>query len=97
MASRFYAEALGQSEGEPVDESVYRYPGPKPQTPETAILMLADDVASVLRDVHPSSQEEAYSIVQRVVERCVEEGQLLECGLGAHELAATRDGFVRMC
>ncbi len=77
-----------------VDESAFRYPGPRPQSKETALVMLADGCEATVRAIHPASAEEVAEIVGRVVAERVADGQLGECDLTLHDLATAREAFI---
>jgi hypothetical protein len=90
--SYFYEKA--KKEGLSVDREDFRYPGPRPQTKETAIVMLADAVEAssrVLTDPHPSRLR---GLVRKVIDARVADGELEECGLTLADLAKVREAFV---
>jgi putative nucleotidyltransferase with HDIG domain len=77
-----------------VQREEFRYPGPRPRSKETAIVMLADGVEAasrVLTDPRPSRIRQ---LVNRIVESRVEQGELEECGLTLADLAKIREAFV---
>ncbi|MGC9357503.1 MAG: HD family phosphohydrolase, partial [Anaerolineae bacterium] len=80
--SFFYQKAV-EAAGDPglVDESSFRYPGPLPQSRETALVMLADGCEAATRAARPSSPEELTKIVDAIVDARVQDGQLDECSL----------------
>ena len=95
LAQYFYNEACEQAGGcEHVDESLYRYPGPKPQSRETAIVMLADACEALVRSERPSTAEEVDALVQRIIRKRIEQGQLDECDLTMRDLEKIRRAFV---
>ncbi|MFN8595189.1 MAG: HDIG domain-containing protein [Anaerolineae bacterium] len=77
-----------------VDEKAFRYPGPKPQTKETALLMLADGCEATVRATHPGSPEEINEIVRKVIADRIAWGQLDECPLTLSDLETVRQSFV---
>ena len=77
-----------------VDESEFRYPGPRPQSKETALVMLADGCEATVRAVHPTSAEEVAEIINRVVDQRVADGQLSECNLTLRDLEITREALI---
>ncbi|MBC7251999.1 MAG: HDIG domain-containing protein [Anaerolineae bacterium] len=90
-----YNQACEQAGGcENVDESLFRYPGPKPQSKETAIVMLADGCEALVRSEHPATPEEVDALVQRIIRQRIEEGQLDECDLTMRDLDQIRRAFV---
>jgi membrane-associated HD superfamily phosphohydrolase len=78
----FYEKAKELDEtGVPVEETEFRYPGPKPQTRETAILLLADVVESAARTVRDPNPARMQGMVQKLINRFFIDGQLDECDL----------------
>ena len=77
-----------------VDEKNFRYPGPKPQSKETGILMLADICETSVRALKPGSAEEIDEIVQKMVADKVSSGQLSQCDLTIADLYEIRTAFV---
>ncbi|MDH3676241.1 MAG: HDIG domain-containing protein, partial [Anaerolineae bacterium] len=86
-------EAAKESEAE-VDETKFRYPGPKPQSKENGILMLADVSETTVRALKPSSAEEIDEIVRKSVAHHLESGQLDESDLTISDLRKIRTAFV---
>jgi len=78
-----------------VREGIFRYPGPKPQTKEAAIVMLADSVEA---DFHFSPHRTLKSIktqVNKVISNKLKDGQLDECDLTLREITKIADAFAR--
>jgi putative nucleotidyltransferase with HDIG domain len=93
----FYHQALEQADDPSlVDEDDFRYPGPKPQSRETAILMLADSCEAAVRAANPGSVEEIDKIVRRIVTEKLTNGELDECDLTTRDLDQIRSAFVEM-
>jgi hypothetical protein len=93
LATYFYQQAR-ESEGDEVNEEDFRYPGPKPQTKETAIVMLADNCEAAVRAERPASLEEIEELVRKVIGNKVLTGQLDECDLTLRDLDEIRNAFV---
>jgi putative nucleotidyltransferase with HDIG domain len=93
----FYHKAVEQA-GDParVDEADFRYPGPRPRSKETALVMLADGCEATVRAENPASVEEMVKIVEGIITDKAIGGELDESGLTVHELNVIRDTFVRM-
>ena len=92
--SFLYSKAVQLAgDGATVDESDFRYPGPRPQSKETALVMLADSCEATVRAVHPTNAEETAEIVNRIIAGRVDDGQLDECDLTLQDLAITRAAF----
>ncbi|KPK03599.1 MAG: hypothetical protein AMJ56_18825 [Anaerolineae bacterium SG8_19] len=96
LVKYFYYQALeraSQSDRH-VDEADFHYPGPRPQTKENGILMLADVCESTVRALKPGSAEEIDEIVQKVIADKLSSGELNECDLTIAELYKIRTAFV---
>jgi putative nucleotidyltransferase with HDIG domain len=91
----FYQRAITEAHGEEVDENNYRYPGPKPQTKETAIMMLADGVEGATRALDEHTQPKIDEVVRRVMNNRFIDGQLDECGLTLREIDAIGRAFTK--
>ncbi|GAB4538596.1 MAG: HDIG domain-containing protein [Anaerolineae bacterium] len=93
----FYHQALEEADDPSlVDEDDFRYPGPKPQSRETAIVMLADSCEAAVRATHPTSVEEIDKVVRRVINEKLTSGELDECDLTTRDLDQIRSAFVEM-
>ncbi|MFQ5611336.1 MAG: HDIG domain-containing metalloprotein [Anaerolineae bacterium] len=95
-ARSFYHRAVEEAGGDPelVDESKFRYPGPNPQSRETAILMLADATEGTVRAMRPESAEEIDKIVRKTIADKIASGQLNESHLSLNDLEQIRLAFV---
>ncbi len=90
----FYNKAL---ELDPeVDERDYRYPGPRPQSKETAIVMLADAAEATVRSLDEHTPNRIRAVLARLFEARISDGQLDECGLTMANLAKIRDAFTHV-
>jgi putative nucleotidyltransferase with HDIG domain len=90
----FYHKALESAGNETVKVDDFRYPGPKPRSRETAILMLADAVEAATRSLSKPTPGRIREIVKQVIDERMFNGELDECGLTLRDLAITRDSFV---
>jgi hypothetical protein len=79
-----------------VQEEEFRYPGPKPQTKEAAILMLADGVEAASRTLTERTQGRFQGLVGSIVNSVFADGQLNECELTLRELHLIEESFVRV-
>ena len=79
-----------------VDIDDFTYPGPKPQSRETAIMMLADSCEAAVRSKGPSNRQEISEIIQKIIDGKMRDGQLDQAGLTLDDLKAIRDIFVEM-
>lgn len=93
----FYTRAVEQAgDEEAVDIEQFTYPGPKPQTRESAIMMLADSCESTVRARKPSNKAEIVDIVDGIIDNRMRDGQLDESNLTMKDLSMTRDIFIEM-
>jgi len=77
----FYAKTVKQMGEENVDINDFRYDGPKPQTSEAAILMLADTVEAAVRSIPEPTRPKISAMIRKLVRGKMEDGQLDECTL----------------
>ena len=96
LVKYFYYQAIKAAEEKntQVDESHFRYPGPKPQTRETGILMLADISETSVRALKPGSAGEINEIVKRMISDKLDSGELNDCDLTIADLNEIRKAFV---
>jgi putative nucleotidyltransferase with HDIG domain len=97
----FYERASEQQQqsdpnGGEVDERTYMYPGPKPQTKEAAVLMLADAVESASRTLVDPAPKRIESLVRDLAERRLHGGQFDESGLTLRELRTIERSMVKL-
>jgi cyclic-di-AMP phosphodiesterase PgpH len=85
-------EAVGRDESK-VDINDFRYPGPAPQSRETALVMLADGCEARVRADHPKNEEELRILIQEVVDLNVKIGNLKYTDLTLQDLEAIVDSF----
>ena len=96
LVSYFYNEALKEEGADNVKEEQFRYPGPKPNMKETAILMLADAVESAVRAAKNPTSEEIDSIIEKIVKERLNDGQLEDSPLTLKDLKTISETFSRM-
>lgn len=96
LVSYFYRQACDEQGEKAVDKEAFRYPGPRPQTPETAILLLADGVEATARANRPATTDEIDQLVRTVINRRLTEGQLDDCDLTLRDLNQIREAFVHI-
>lgn len=86
------AEARDPSE---VSENDFRYPGPKPQFREAAIMMIADSCEAAARSLAEPTPENIRFIVTKIIDAIVSDDQLDECDLTLRELTQIRESMIR--
>lgn len=97
----FYDKALRQAENSPdetkideIKESDYRYVGPRPQTKETGILMLADAIEASARALDDPSPPKLEAMIDELIRKRFEEGELDECPLTLKDLTKIKAAFL---
>ncbi len=93
----FYDKALKEAEeDEHVDDSHYRYAGPRPQTKESGILMLADGVEAASRTLSDPTPAKIQGLVQKMINKVFADGELDESELTLKELHLIAKEFTRV-
>ncbi|MCI0336343.1 MAG: HDIG domain-containing protein [Acidobacteria bacterium] len=92
----FYHKAKSQSEagGEAVNMDDFRYPGPKPQSKEAVILMLADGAEASVRSLDEPTPESIRAIIKKIVDSVVADGQLDDSNITMKELTTIRESLI---
>lgn len=96
LAGHFYNQAVAQEGAENVDVEQFRYPGPKPNTKETAILMLADAVESAVRSLKSPSQDEIENMINKIITERLNDGQLSDSPLTLKDIKSIATTFNRI-
>ena len=89
----FYHKALQMSDGKPVDINEFRYSGPKPQTKEAAIVMLADTIEAAVRSMKDPTPRAIDQFIERLVRGKLEDGQLSDCPLSLRDIDEICEAF----
>ncbi len=99
LVEYFYHEATRRNGSNPdacpVPEGSFRYPGPKPQTREAAILMVADAVESASRTLSEPTPARVEGLVRDLIEKRLHDGQFDECGLTLREIGEIRESLIK--
>jgi putative nucleotidyltransferase with HDIG domain len=99
LVEYFYRRATAQSQADPngsdVDEQNYRYPGPKPSSRESAVMMLSDAVESASRTLTEPTPARIASLVHELAMKRLLDGQFDECGLTLEELELIEQSLVK--
>jgi len=91
----FLRKAQAQAKpNEKIDEKDFRYPGPKPQFKEAAIMMLADSCEAAARSLARPDPENIRAIVVKIVDAIISDGQLDECDVTLQELTIIREAMI---
>ncbi len=93
----FYNKALLEAKetGESVDQRDFRYPGPKPQSKEAALLMLADSIEAAVRALPQHTEESITGRVEEIFNRRIQDGQLDESGMTFGDVGVAQQSFVK--
>jgi membrane-associated HD superfamily phosphohydrolase len=100
LISYFYQKAKEQGKGRgdrssPVEEEDFRYPGPKPQTKEAGLVLLADAVEAASRTVVDPTPARIKGMVQKIINNVFSDGQLDECELTLKDLNQIAKSFTK--
>ncbi|MBO7138134.1 MAG: HDIG domain-containing protein [Bacteroidaceae bacterium] len=87
----FYVSKKNENPGAPIDERLFTYPGPKPQTLEQAILMMADAVEAASRSLPEYTEESINAMVEKIVGAQVNEGSFSECAITFREIEEAKE------
>lgn len=86
----FYISYKNEHPDEPVDDSLFTYPGPDPFTREQAILMMADTVEAASRSLPEYTEESISNLVNRLIDQQVSEGYFVYCPITFHDIAVAK-------
>lgn len=93
----FYHKALEQKdEEEDILEADYRYPGPKPQSREAGVIMVADGVEAAARSLGEPTDDRLQAVVQRIINTQFTDGQLDHCDLTLRDLHLIAKSFLQV-
>jgi hypothetical protein len=96
VISYFLDKAKSESPDSDVDPADFAYPGPKPQSRETAIVMLADGIESATRVLQDPTPERIQATIDAIVQARIDEGQLDQCPLTLRDLERSKAAFARI-
>ena len=92
----FFYEKAQEESGEDLDPDRFSYPGPKPQSRETAVVMLADSCESATRAMKDPTPERVHDLIHTIVQGKIDIGQLDEAPLTLREIAVIEDQFTKI-
>ena len=92
----YFLEKAKERGGVAPDPNEFSYPGPLPQTAETAVVMLADGVEAATRVLAEPTPEKIRDVVDHIVRQRIEQGQLRDAPLTLKQLDVIKDEFVRV-
>lgn len=96
LVAYFYHEAKIGENGGNIDEEDFRYEGPKPQTKETAIVMLADSVEAAVRSLTSPTQEKVDELIEKIIQDKLEDRQLDQSNITLKELDKIKKSFSKV-
>jgi len=96
LVSYFYHRASGNEKEESITEQDFRYPGPKPQTKEAALVMLADSAEAAVRSLSKVTPARIEGVVTKLLKDKLHDGQLDECDLTLRDLDIITKAFVHV-
>lgn len=82
---KFFVHKM-KEEGKEVDESLFRYPGPKPQTKEIAVISIADSVEAAVRSMKEPTADKISNIIDAIIKDRIADHQFDECDISMKEL-----------
>ena len=89
----FYNSEVNANPDKQVDEALFRYPGPKPTTKETAILMMADAIEARSRSLREYTEQSIAEMVNQMIDAQIQDGQFAETPLSFSDVEAIREVF----
>jgi len=91
----YFLDKARQGEAQPPDATEFAYPGPLPQSAETAVVMLADGVEASARVLHEPTPQRIRDVVEHMVRQRMEQGQLADAPLTLRQIEMIKDEFTR--
>lgn len=94
----FYEKAkdsAGANEGDPV-EADFRYPGPKPQSKEAAIIMMADAVEAASRTLSSPTKSQIQRMIDRLIDAIIRDDQFVECDITLKDVQLVKESFFKI-
>lgn len=97
LIKHFYAEALedAQEQGKEINENDFRYPGPKPNSKETAIVMLADVAEALYRSLDSDDPDIIEQALDNVFRERIIDGQFDECDITLQDIHRIKMSFIK--
>ena len=94
MTKYFYVSYRNEHPDEPIDDSLFTYPGPNPFTREQAILMMADSVEAAARSLPEYTEFSISNIVNKIVDGQLKEGYFEYCPITFHDIAMAKQVLI---
>ena len=96
LMTYFYSKAKESGEERELSEDDFRYPGPRPNSRETAILMLADSVEAASRSLDDPKPSRIRNVIKRIINDKFQAGELSHSALTMHDLGLIEESFASM-
>jgi len=96
LVSYFYKRATENEHGDCIIEADFRYEGPRPQTKEAALIMLADACEAAVRSLAKPNVNRIEATVRKIIRERLHDGQLDECNLTLKDLNIIGDAYIRI-
>ncbi|MBI60271.1 hypothetical protein CL657_03535 [bacterium] len=94
LLSLFYTQAISKEGEVPSTDDEFRYPGPKPQTKEAGIIMLADSVEAATRSIEKPTPQKIENMINKIFKDKLDDLQLSECPLSLNEVFMIKSSFL---
>jgi membrane-associated HD superfamily phosphohydrolase len=97
MVYYFYCKQVEQMSGDAskVNEKLFRYPGPKPRTKESAIIMIADTIEAASRSMEELTEESITDMIDKLIDEKAEDGQFNESQLTFEQLGKVKKAIIK--
>ena len=93
---RYFYVMARNNENEEVEEASYRYEGPKPNTKESGIVMLADSIEAAVRSINTPTSADIEKMVNKIVQEKLDDGQLNDSDLTLKDIEKTKQSFLKV-
>jgi cyclic-di-AMP phosphodiesterase PgpH len=90
------AKDAANGKGQEIKDAEFRYPGPKPQSKEAAIIMMADSVEAASRTLTDPSPAQLQGMIDRLVDAVVSDNQFDECDITLRDIALVKESFLKV-
>ncbi len=92
----FYQKAREYDSHDSVNVADFRYPGPRPSSKETALIMLADSAEAAVRSLEAPTAPKIRAVVHKIIEARLADGELDQSGLTLNDIAIVREKFIQL-
>ena len=95
-ADAYFLEKAKEKDGAPPSPADFQYPGPTPQSAETAIVMLADGVEASTKVLHDPTPQKIREVIDHIARMRIDAGQLRETPLTLRQIEVIKEQFARV-